>query len=125
MKWRDFISFVDKGGDSFNVQVLRHGEWLDKVITPHLNEKGKWFVGVAPTIYPISDEYRTRIKIWFFEAFIKVLKTYQLSKLTIQIIGKLFTGEFSAKNLSGPISIAKGAGASSEIGLCTISALWR
>ncbi len=116
MKWRDFISFVDKG-DSFNIQVLRHGEWLDKVITPHLNEKGKWFVGVAPTIYPISDEYRTELKYGFFEAFIKgIEKTYQLSKLTIQIIGKLFTGEFSAKNLSGPISIAKGAGASSEIG---------
>lgn len=97
MKWRDFISFVDKG-DSFNVQVLRHGEWLDKVITPHLNEKGKWFVGVAPTIYPISDEYRTELKYGFFEAFIKgIEKTYQLSKLTIQIIGKLLTGEFSAK----------------------------
>ncbi|OOS00065.1 RIP metalloprotease RseP [Canicola haemoglobinophilus] len=116
MKWRDFINFVNKG-DSFDIQVLRSGEFFDKVITPTLNEKGKWFVGVAPTVHPLSDEYRTELKYGFFDAFIKgVEKTYQLSKLTIQVIGKLFTGDLSAKNLSGPISIAKGAGASSEIG---------
>lgn len=72
------------------------GRMADKVITPHLNEKGKWFVGVAPTIYPISDEYRTELKYGFFEAFIKgIEKTYQLSKLTIQIIGSCLQRVFS------------------------------
>lgn len=33
------------------------------------------------------------------------------------MIGKLFTGDLALKNLGGPISIAKGAGISSEIGL--------
>ena len=116
MKWHDFIDFVNKG-DSFDIQILRNGELFNKVITPTRNEKGKWFVGVAPTVHPLSDEYRTELKYGFFDAFVKgVEKTCQLSKLTIQVIGKLFTGDLSAKNLSGPISIAKGAGASSEIG---------
>ena len=44
-------------------------------------------------------------------------KTFQLSWLTIKVIGKLLVGELSLNNLSGPISIAQGAGASSELGL--------
>ncbi len=35
----------------------------------------------------------------------------------MKILGKLFTGDLSLNNLSGPISIAKGAGASANIGL--------
>lgn len=47
----------------------------------------------------------------------KVEKTLQLSWLTIKVIIKLFTGDLYVSNLSGPISIAKGAGASSEVDL--------
>jgi regulator of sigma E protease len=36
--------------------------------------------------------------------------------LSVEMIGKLFTGDVSVKNLSGPISIAQGAGASAEYG---------
>jgi RIP metalloprotease rseP len=44
-------------------------------------------------------------------------KTGQLSVLTLKVLGKLITGDLSLNNLSGPISIAKGAGASANIGL--------
>ena len=37
--------------------------------------------------------------------------------LSIEMLGKLITGDVSVKNLSGPISIAQGAGMSASLGL--------
>ena len=44
-------------------------------------------------------------------------KTWQLMKLTVSMLGKLIVGEVKLNNLSGPISIAQGAGMSAEYGL--------
>jgi len=44
-------------------------------------------------------------------------KTWQLMKLTVNMLGKLITGDVKLNNLSGPISIAQGAGMSAEYGL--------
>jgi len=43
--------------------------------------------------------------------------TWRLMTLSVEMIGKLLTGDVSVKNLSGPISIAQGAGASAGYGL--------
>ncbi|HBO37398.1 MAG TPA: RIP metalloprotease RseP, partial [Pasteurellaceae bacterium] len=74
-------------------------------------------VGISPTFEPVADKYRTELKYGMFEALQKGIdKTWQLVCLMIKVIGKLFTGDLSLTNLSGPISIAQGAGASSQIG---------
>ena len=44
-------------------------------------------------------------------------KTRQLMNLTVKMIGKLVTGDVKLNNLSGPVSIAKGAGISADSGL--------
>lgn len=44
-------------------------------------------------------------------------RTWNMSSMTLVSIKKMLMGELSAKNLSGPISIAKVAGASAESGL--------
>ena len=44
-------------------------------------------------------------------------KTWQLMNLTVKMIGKLVTGDVKLNNLSGPVSIAKGAGISADSGL--------
>lgn len=117
MAWQDFVKLV-QAGDPFSVQIERQGEFLTKTIIPTLNEKGQWQVGVSPTFQPLADEYRTELKYGILQSLQKgIEKTLQLSWLTIKVIGKLFTGDLSVSNLSGPISIAKGAGVSSEIGL--------
>ena len=85
--------------------------------SPEKNAENKWFIGVAPTAINLGEEYRTEIKYDILDALQKgVEKTAQLSWLTVKVIGKLFTGDLSLKNLSGPISIAKGAGATSNLG---------
>ena len=46
-----------------------------------------------------------------------VAKTWSMSVLTLDSLKKMLVGELSVKNLSGPITIAKVAGASAESGL--------
>ncbi|MBN6071467.1 sigma E protease regulator RseP [Aggregatibacter actinomycetemcomitans] len=115
--WQDFIERVQQG-KPLALKVERNGEWLEKTITPELNDKKRWFVGISPTFYPVADEYRTELKYDMLESLQKAVeKTFQLSWLTVKVIGKLLIGELSLNNLGGPISIAQGAGASSELGL--------
>jgi regulator of sigma E protease len=45
-----------------------------------------------------------------------VQKTYEMSALTIQMLWRIVTGQVSAKNISGPISIAEFAGISAFLG---------
>lgn len=117
MSWSDFVEQVQLG-KPFDIQLERNGSRLAVQLIPELKEKERWFVGVSPTIHPIPEQYRTELKYDILDALQKsVEKTAQLSWLTVKIIGKLLTGDLSINNLGGPISIAKGAGVSSEIGL--------
>ena len=44
-------------------------------------------------------------------------RTWDFSVLTLKMIGRIFTGDISIKNLSGPVSIAQYAGYSASAGL--------
>jgi regulator of sigma E protease len=44
-------------------------------------------------------------------------KTWDMSSLTVEMLWRMLTGQVSAKNISGPISIAEFAGISASLGL--------
>ncbi len=46
-----------------------------------------------------------------------VSKTWEMSALTVQMLWRIVTGQVSAKNISGPISIAEFAGISAYLGI--------
>jgi regulator of sigma E protease len=46
-----------------------------------------------------------------------VAKTWEMSTLTVQMLWRIVTGQVSAKNISGPISIAEFAGISATLGV--------
>ncbi|WP_367680358.1 sigma E protease regulator RseP [Candidatus Fukatsuia anoeciicola] len=75
------------------------------------------FAGVVPQIIPLAQEYKIIHQYNLLSALYHAFKqTWQLTKLTVNILGKLITGDVKLNNLSGPISIAKGAGASAQHG---------
>ena len=117
--WQEFVDTLQAvDGGAIYVKYERDQQIRETVITPELNAQKRWFVGISPTIEPLPEQYRTELKYDILTSLQKgVEKTLQLSWLTIKVIGKLLTGDLSLSNLSGPISIAKGAGISSEIGL--------
>ncbi len=43
-------------------------------------------------------------------------KTWEMSVFTMQMMGRILTGQVSAKNITGPLSIAEFAGVSAQLG---------
>jgi regulator of sigma E protease len=76
-------------------------------------------IGAAPEPPgPLPKELMAREQYSFFTAVgISLAKTWQLSTLTLRMIGKMITGEVSVKNLSGPITIATYAGYTASAGI--------
>ncbi len=99
----------------------RGGSEMTLTLTPDGKKvKGQLvgFVGLSPQLVPLPDEYRTLLQYGPLQALWHgVQKTWSLITLTFDMIGKLIGGIVSLDNLSGPISIAKGAGSSADYGL--------
>jgi len=118
--WAHFVEIIQSNANnSLALQVNREGSLLTLLLTPALNEKtDKGYIGVSPVVDAYPEEYRVKLKFGPVDAFLKgVEKTGQLTKLTFDTLIKLVTGDISVKNLSGPVSIAKGAGASADYGI--------
>ena len=80
-------------------------------------DKSVGFAGIIPKVLPLPDEYKTIRQYGPFPALYQAGdKTWQLMRLTVNMLGKLITGDVKLNNLSGPISIAQGAGASAGVG---------
>ncbi len=68
------------------------------------------FVGGMPQM--------TDVRYGLFEGFtLGVQKTWDISMLTLRMMGKMLIGQASLKNLSGPLTIADVAGKSASLGL--------
>ncbi|PKE28311.1 zinc metallopeptidase RseP [Rahnella sp. AA] len=121
--WRSFAMQVrDNPGKPIALDIERNGSVLSLMLTPETRSAGKGaeqgFAGVVPKVIPLPDEYKTTRQYGPFVAFYEAGdKTWQLMKLTVKMLGKLITGDVKLNNLSGPISIAQGAGVSAEYGL--------
>ena len=120
--WMAFVTQVrDNPAQPLKVEVERQGSPLSLTLIPDTktdNGKAEGFAGVVPKVIPLPEEYKTVRQYGPFAAIIEATdKTWQLMKLTVNMLGKLITGDVKLNNLSGPISIAQGAGMSAEYGL--------
>jgi regulator of sigma E protease len=122
-QWQRFVTLVrDNPAKPLAMEIERAGSPLSLTLIPDTKPAGKagveGFAGVVPKIIPLPDEYKTIRQYGPFTAFYEAGdKTWQLMKLTVGMLGKLITGDVKLNNLSGPISIAQGAGMSAEFGL--------
>ncbi|MXP49430.1 sigma E protease regulator RseP [Pantoea sp. Eser] len=120
-QWQAFVAQVrDNPGKSMALEVDRGGDSIALTMTPEAKpgNKAEGFAGVIPRIVPLPEEYKTVRQYGAFAAIGEAsVNTWQLMKLTVSMLGKLITGDVKLNNLSGPISIAQGAGLSAEYGL--------
>jgi regulator of sigma E protease len=111
-------------GKTLLLEVQRGGGIVDLEITPvlhHQNGESYGLVGIR-SYTEISESTRNEMRVIErygpIEALIESAdKTWRMSWLTLKVLGKLVVGEASVKNLSGPITIARYAGISAQIGL--------
>jgi regulator of sigma E protease len=121
--WSQVQAIIANAPDQvLTLQVLRDGVEHTLDVTPKrtLTEDGfsQGMLGVSPKIsdWPEGVLYTQRYGV--FDAIgAGVAQTWQLTRLSFTMIAKLVSGDVSVKHLSGPISIAQGAGATASIGL--------
>jgi len=120
--WNMLVDYiVDNPGQTIALGIERDGQQqtLRATIARRDTPQGQsGYLGVSPTFEPWPEGYVFTHQYGIIEAIAKALdKTWRLMTLSVEMIGKLVTGDVSVKNLSGPISIAQGAGTSAGYGL--------
>lgn len=120
--WQRIATLIQQHpNQSLNIDVLRQGKEVALTLTPNVKEQDGQqvgYAGLAPKMEAWPKSYRFTMQYGPLEAIPAALeKTWQVVILTGEMIKKLFTGDIAVKNLSGPISIAKGAGMTADFGL--------
>ena len=116
---RELIRSSVKGSEGVSRawQVSRDGKVIEMSVRPDAKQDGPtWvgrigaYVGAPPDM--VTVRYGLLDGLW--NGFVR---TWQMSSLTLQMMGKMVIGEASLKNLSGPLTIADYAGKSASLGL--------
>ena len=120
--WRQFSEEIKKfPNQRVNVTIKRNGLVQEVEVTPNAikrNGVDVGYLGVSPKVDKWPSGYLIDIAYGPIDAIGEsVARTWSLVTLSFDMIGKLITGDVSVKNLSGPISIAQGAGNSAGYGL--------
>ncbi len=121
---RQWVDEIRANADvDMQLVVMRDGQRVNLQITPRLKQdEGQQigYIGVKNVVV-LPEELRRQLRVTeqygVVDATLEAInKTWQMSLLTLKVLGKLVIGEASVKNLSGPITIAKYAGLSAQIG---------
>ncbi|HLN49576.1 MAG TPA: RIP metalloprotease RseP [Steroidobacteraceae bacterium] len=119
----DFISVVTgSAGREISIDVERAGERVRIVtVVPRVTEQGRMVgrLGITlaegPRVWP-PGLVEMRRSGPLAALGVGVQKTWEMSSITVQMLSRIVMGQVSAKNISGPISIAEFAGISAYLG---------
>ncbi|MDO6707806.1 sigma E protease regulator RseP [Photobacterium sp. 1_MG-2023] len=123
VSWEQVVDIIRSNPEvALKVQLNRAGEQIEVSLTPKTKELSSGelvgYAGFAPVVEAWPADQRFQLKYGPFEAIGQATeKTWQLVTLTFDMVTKLVTGDVALKNLSGPISIAKGAGTTADYGI--------
>ncbi len=121
--WMQWVDYVKNRPDiAIQLLVERDGVRLPITIVPETMETEDKSFGRIGAGVKIPEDLLKSLQVTHslppLDAFVAACKkTWFYSTTTIQMMGKMLLGKASAKNLSGPISIAQYAGQSAEMGL--------
>ena len=122
--WFDVVEIIRKSPEKLlTFNILRAEQPLVLAIMPQAKKdsmgqvSGLIGAGIAAQKFDIPKEYALQVKYTPVEALgMAIDKTWQLSSMTVNGIVKMIKGLIGLENISGPITIAKVAGQSAEMG---------
>lgn len=121
--WAQVVEVIQESANTpIDVIVVRDGVEVTHTLTPNSREARDGsqigFAGIAPKVSEWPESYRFDLQYGVFDSIGKAVeKTGQVISLTVTMLKKLIVGDVGLNNLSGPISIAQGAGATADYGL--------
>ena len=98
-------------------RVSREGVVLSLVVQPDAWQEGSQWIGKINAVVGSRPEFVTVRFTLFDGVWRAVKKTWDLSLLSLQMMGKMVIGDASLKNLSGPFTITDYAGKSASMGV--------
>ncbi|MDT8375821.1 MAG: RIP metalloprotease RseP [Mariprofundaceae bacterium] len=114
---RELIEIIrSRAGETVSLQVRRNETVLNLTVIPTADESGYGRIGVRLAASPMHEPviYRMGVVEGFFFGF---ERTWEMTTMTIQVLGKMVTSAISPENLGGPIAIAQLAGKTAELGI--------
>jgi len=121
-EWQQLVDRVrELPGQSVTLLLVREGMQLEKTLVLGARGEGEarsGYLGAGVQGVSWPAEMLREVRFGPLEAIAEgARRTWSMSLLTLDSLKKMLFGELSVKNLSGPITIAKVAGASAESGV--------
>ncbi|HEX7438537.1 MAG TPA: RIP metalloprotease RseP [Caldimonas sp.] len=116
---RDLIRASGNGGagQPMRWHVLRGSQPLEFTVTPAVVVENGARIGRIE-VYPGQPPEMVTVRYGAIDGLTKAFsQTWDMSTLTLKMLGKMVIGQASLKNLSGPLTIADYAGQSVRLGL--------
>ncbi|MGA9032171.1 MAG: RIP metalloprotease RseP [Sulfuricaulis sp.] len=119
--WERLVEVISKSpGKPVHITAEREGARHDFEVTPDAVEQGGQTIGrinIRPRFTDIPDSMRVKVRFGVVEALTEgVRNTWSMSVLTLEMLYRMLKLEVSARNISGPITIAQYAGYSAKVG---------
>ena len=123
--WRQWVQHIQAHPETpLQVEIMRNNNalTLELIPEPKQKENGQ-VIGFIGAVNQPMEGMLALEAYPLLPAFTKAVeRTFEVSWLTLRMLGKILVGQASIKNLSGPISIAQYAGDSAQRGLAPF--LW-
>lgn len=110
--WDDVTGNIEKSkGSSLDVVVDRDGQKLSFTVDTIKSEDGRWIIGIT------SEREKNPGKALFYAT----RNVFDVGKEMFVFIGRMFAGEESTKNLTGPVGIVYMVGETAKMGFLTVA----
>jgi regulator of sigma E protease len=110
-------SVVNQKAPTQRWTVVREGQRLQLNVTPRVVQENGQSLGRIGAYVGAPPE-QLLLRYGFFDgSWLALVKTWDVSVLTLKMMGRMLIGEASIKNISGPLTIADYAGKSADLGL--------
>jgi len=126
--WEQLVEAIRHSpGRSLRLSLERAGQHQEVVLTPAVVREGGTTIGrigAGPRVDPeVFATLHGTAHYGPLQAMRHALaRTWELSAFSLEMLGRMITGQASLKNLSGPLTIADYAGQSAESGVSSFAA---
>lgn len=111
--WNDLVTWI-KGhaGQQVTLTIEREGVRMIVPVRIEQGNDGSGFLGVGVDMHqPLPEAFRAHVRFDLGDALVQGWqKGWQFFSMTVEMLGRMLTGEAGLHNLSGPVSIAQFSG---------------
>lgn len=121
--WQEWVSMVqERPGETLRLEVERDGQRMSLQVRTDVREEGDRRIGVVGAHVHFDpsrfEDLRATVRHGPVESLGRgVVRTWDMTVLTLRVLWRLVLGEASVKNISGPVTIAEYAGVTALIGV--------